>query len=369
MNGEAEPLDDIDTPEQPAVSAGILLREAREAAGLSVAEVAKQLKLKRSVIEALERDDYKALPSALFARGYLKSYAKLMGIPESDVMVTIDQLGLSEEVPVPHGAILTSRSRRRSEHLVLKWGSAAVVLVLIGLLVVWFQGLSTTELMSKLGIELTSESETAAVTPALPLPPIEQGEEVADEGAEALAEGPASSPPGNGGPQVQPEEQTAEPISGARPAAEVPPVEPAPDVAETAPATSPSEVLPPASEGPVAGAAVAEIPAEAPAETASASPESTGQNEASDTGGESLPLDTLELTLQADSWTEVTDASGAKLVYRLLRAGEVHRVTGHAPFTVFLGNAPGVEVRFNDEPVTDIRANRKGVASFTLGNS
>ena len=58
---------------------------------------------------------------------------------------------------------------------------------------------------------------------------------------------------------------------------------------------------------------------------------------------------------------------GERLVYQLLKAGTVREVIGQGPFALFLGNAPGVELRFNGEPVTDIRISSRGVARLTLG--
>ena len=50
-----------------------------------------------------------------------------------------------------------------------------------------------------------------------------------------------------------------------------------------------------------------------------------------------------------ESWAEVVDANGYQLLYYLLRPGVEHRLQGHAPFQVFLGNAPAVELSLNQE--------------------
>jgi len=61
--------------------------------------------------------------------------------------------------------------------------------------------------------------------------------------------------------------------------------------------------------------------------------------------------DKLQLVITADTWTDVKDANSYQLVYDLLRAGDSVEMTGEAPFSVFLGNGHGVEIRINGEPV------------------
>lgn len=65
---------------------GHRLRAAREAAGLDVAEVARRLHMPIRVVESLESDDGGRLGGEVFARGQLRAYAKLLGVPESEVL-------------------------------------------------------------------------------------------------------------------------------------------------------------------------------------------------------------------------------------------------------------------------------------------
>ncbi|OYV05940.1 MAG: hypothetical protein CFE26_08965 [Verrucomicrobiales bacterium VVV1] len=66
----------MDNLNQPGKS----LRQAREAAGLSVSDVVHQTKFPRTVIEALERDDYTVFSSPTYAKSYLSQYAEFVGI-------------------------------------------------------------------------------------------------------------------------------------------------------------------------------------------------------------------------------------------------------------------------------------------------
>lgn len=59
---------------------GARLRAAREAAGLSMAEIVVATKIHRRHVEAIERGDLAALPSSVYAKGYVATYARLVGI-------------------------------------------------------------------------------------------------------------------------------------------------------------------------------------------------------------------------------------------------------------------------------------------------
>lgn len=76
------------TPTDEPVVAGpdARLRAARETQGISVDDVAHDLHLDREVIVALESADYGVLGAPVFIRGYLRSYARLMGLPEEDIV-------------------------------------------------------------------------------------------------------------------------------------------------------------------------------------------------------------------------------------------------------------------------------------------
>jgi cytoskeleton protein RodZ len=73
------------TPDQHGAEAGCgqRLRKAREAAGLSVADVAIRLKMPARVVESLEAEDWGRLGAPVFVRGQLRSYARLLGLATS----------------------------------------------------------------------------------------------------------------------------------------------------------------------------------------------------------------------------------------------------------------------------------------------
>lgn len=76
---------DIGIPEG-AAGCGRRLREAREAAGLSLAEVGARLKMPARVVESLEREDWSRLGAPVFVRGQLRSYSRLLGLTTEPIM-------------------------------------------------------------------------------------------------------------------------------------------------------------------------------------------------------------------------------------------------------------------------------------------
>lgn len=89
MTGNVEQIDAFTTP-------GSLLKAAREAQGLSEREAADRLKLMPNYVGILERDDYQALRSPPFARGYVRSYGRLLGLDEKHLLAVFDEVA---EVP------------------------------------------------------------------------------------------------------------------------------------------------------------------------------------------------------------------------------------------------------------------------------
>lgn len=87
---------DTNTPEpaqQPLeavpVSVGKVLREARLSQGLSVADVAGSIKFAPRQVEALESDDFAHLPELAFVRGFIRSYARLLGIDDAPLLAAL----------------------------------------------------------------------------------------------------------------------------------------------------------------------------------------------------------------------------------------------------------------------------------------
>ena len=67
-------------PSPDEQGAGVEFRDARRARGLSLDDCQRATRISRRYLEALEEDDYAALPAPVFARGFLRSYAQYLGV-------------------------------------------------------------------------------------------------------------------------------------------------------------------------------------------------------------------------------------------------------------------------------------------------
>lgn len=115
---------------------GQRLREAREAAGLSVDEVARRLHLSNTFVRALEQDDYDRLPEPTFIKGYLRNYARLLGLPAEEVAAMFQRVldeDSSEQADEPVRPLKTPMEGRRRQSWLVGAIAAAVVVLLVWL--------------------------------------------------------------------------------------------------------------------------------------------------------------------------------------------------------------------------------------------
>jgi cytoskeleton protein RodZ len=123
------------------VGPGETLRQTREKAGLTLEDVANKLFLSKQRVIAIESDDYSKLDSFIYIKGYLRGYAKLLGLDEDDIIERFNKLGLQEQdvqgstrvVLRPQGR-QKIKKRRRGIH----WLDIIAVIVLILLAVLWW---------------------------------------------------------------------------------------------------------------------------------------------------------------------------------------------------------------------------------------
>ena len=123
-----------------AVAIGRQLLAARERQGLSVADAAASLRVDQAVIEALEAGRFFALGAPVFARGYLRHYAELLGEPLEEVTGRYETLRESAASPdltaVPY---LPPAGTPRA-----RWPLVVVAVALVlGVLIWWAMGVQT----------------------------------------------------------------------------------------------------------------------------------------------------------------------------------------------------------------------------------
>jgi cytoskeleton protein RodZ len=282
---------------------GVKLAHAREQQQLKLESVASDLHLRPEVVRALERGDEAQLPSQPFVRGYIKSYARVLGLDEAALLAQLPRVG--EHTPVP----LKRVGMRQRKTVSLAGGKFLVWGLLLGSLIV-VTGYGVPALQ-----RLWSARTAEPVADQLLIPLPGYGDDAAQQ----------PEPPET----EEPEAQTEIPLEA--PAGEPVAVE---------------ELV----EGDVAALAGTEI--EPPAEAQPASEETAGPA-------------VVQLRFVEDSWVEM-EANGRKLVVGTQRAGTERTVRVEPPVYLLLGNAPGVEVIFRGKPV-DVGSHQRGkVARLTL---
>ncbi len=120
---------------------GARLRAAREALGLTVADVARNLRLSPVQVEALERDDHARLPGPVFVRGFLRNYARLVKLDPEAVVASQPPLSpailVVPDVPPAVGAAFSAGHNFTWMRYAL---IALVPVVIIGLYLVFDDG-------------------------------------------------------------------------------------------------------------------------------------------------------------------------------------------------------------------------------------
>ena len=86
-------------------------------------------------------------------------------------------------------------------------------------------------------------------------------------------------------------------------------------------------------------------------------------------GGE---IDKVRITVKytEESWTEIFDARKRRLLHGLIKQGATRVISGQAPFNVFLGNSPGVQLEINGKPFDhSVYMRRNNTARFLIDDS
>lgn len=125
------------TQEPGAVIANVgpRLRKERERQGLSEKQVADRLQITMHYVGAIESDEYDKLPGIVFARGYIKSYALLLGLDTDDLIEHFNAL-VAERAPESRTFIRPGRAGKNKSQA-LAWLLVAMLAFLAGYLVFW----------------------------------------------------------------------------------------------------------------------------------------------------------------------------------------------------------------------------------------
>ncbi|WP_201195273.1 RodZ domain-containing protein [Pseudomonas fluorescens] len=326
------------------VNPGETLRQARESNGWSLAEVALKLNLTVNSLSNLEAGAFDKLPGHTFARGYIRAYAKLLGMDQTVLVQQFDQSTGTDSQGSSVHALGRIEEPVRVSHTILRIVSLLLLIAVIGGGFVWWQ--DQTSLRTKDLISLSPEHvEVEGADGTTQIHPLDEPED------QAVAEGQAENSTALALPQS---ESAAEAPADT---ATAPAAEPTAPVAPATPApAAPTHNAAPVVAAPVAPAPTAPVVSTPPA-TASVTPTIPAPTAAATTAGQGQ----VQLQFTADCWTQVTDGSGKVLLSGLKRKGDSVSLSGKPPFAVRLGYARGAQVSYNGQVVD--------VAPFTSGET
>lgn len=312
------------------VNPGDTLRQARESNGWSLAEVALKLNLTTTSLGNLEAGAFDKLPGHTFARGYIRAYAKLLGIDQAVLVQEFDQFtGTDSQGSNVHGLGRIEEPVRVS-HTILRIVSLLLLIAVIGGGFVWWQD-QTSQRTKDLTSNAMEHVEVESADGTTQIHPLDEPEDQAVAQGQAAPETPV----------------TAE--------------QPAPEGAPAATAAVPATVMPAAAAqppaAPVAQARTPAAPVQAPAPATPAAPAISPPTTPALIAGDGR----VQITFVADCWTQVTDGNGKVLFSGLKRKGDTLDQGGKPPLTLRLGFARGAQVAYNGQPVD--------VAPFTSGET
>lgn len=278
---------------------GDKLRQARTSAGLEISDVAADLRINSEYLEALELNQFEAIGAPTYTKGYIRSYASALKLSPDALIEEYGSLGYAEPQLNTATPIESDGGSNKLVHLF----SMLVLAVTLGLFAYWLfnKGYMSGPSASGEALEYTEPVARVEIPQGVSQLPLVDAVEQGDS-ENALDSDPLSTPlvAEVVTPQVVAEVVTENPLS-VEPLVEPSPVEPASRVFSEDDYIS-------AEEG----------------------------------------NDEILLTLTQESWIEIEDAAHYQLMQGIYPAGTTKILRGQQPFQVFLGNAPGVELIFND---------------------
>lgn len=331
-------MSDIQENEVPAQvaknSPGKRLRKAREGCSLSRKDIAERLHLSEKIIDAIERDDQDNLPASAFVRGYLRGYAPLVSL-DADLVVadynnyfanSVDSSEIKDTLKFGIGRKRTGKSGISKVKLYL----ALVLFVLVG--IGYFAGQESTD-------DISGEQESA-INSENNLVDVGTGTDLTDLNSMQTQDAGLSYQASENNPGNQQKQQLSGNLgSGSNREMNTEKIKESDEYSSW----DDSDLLDGSGEV---------FPSSEPG---------------LDENSRFLEVGSLSLQFHADAWTEVHDANGERLLYRLGREGKTYRVSGAVPFKVLLGNAKEVTVMLNGRMFDQTPFIRGQVARFSVG--
>jgi cytoskeleton protein RodZ len=315
-----------DPAEQGQPTPGMQLAMRRQEFNWTVEQVASQLNLAPRQVLAMEADDYGALPGMAVARGFIRSYAKLLKLDSAPMLAQIAKApgSMEQSIPLrraipsttfqPHRGATRARQSGPSTMLLV----SGVVFAAVLAAVVYLQRDQLAGLVPEPLVGLFERAPGSAEAPVAG----EQtnGSVLDTDVAAPLHQAPSASGPG---------------------AATVPTPAPAGMTPELAPSATGTSAVP-----------------AAPASLASlTSPVAAGTAQSANS---------LVLSMRQDSWVEVKRADSTTITSRVMRAGSTETFELAGPLMVTVGNASGVSATVRGAPLDLAATTRNNVARISI---
>jgi cytoskeleton protein RodZ len=353
--------------QQAVLGPGAQLAVHRQAKGMTIEQVANQLNLAPRQIQALEADNYAALPGVVIARGFVRAYAKLLKVDPAPLV----SLMQGETAPMESIQLKRALSGSFSESrlpptvrngLLSKWAIAAALAVLIvvgGFAAHWFGFVpgfseSISENVEKGATFLSSTPDSASSDRVTAIP---------DNASAPVANSQDTSTAN----KVTKDEITA-PITATVPTtglvtkdASAAPSAPV-SALNAAPAIPVSPVTPPNIPAPFSSVAP---PVTQPAPATLSSPPSAAKAANQDNTAV-VTKNMLTIKAREESWIEVKDASDRILISRLMAAGSTETLSIAKPVSLTVGNVTGVDVTLRGNSVDLKSAAKNNVVRIDL---
>ena len=305
---------------------GQQLKKAREKNGLSVSQIADAQHLRNGIIQAIENGDYGQIDSELFLKGYVRAYARHVGLNGDAIIADLNRelepARQQKAAELEANPLIDIERRRRRKRRIGKLLLLVAASVLIGALVVMF-------ILPKFGSGDAGVSLTTMTAPGSPAP----------EANSATAEDDLPGLSGDGSETETVVDDSSGDLSG--------------DYTDTAAAEQAAkdelaeEEL--AASGPEPVLLDDSAEDRIPVVTQSTEPALAQPSIREDAGSVS---GRLEIDFTGDCWVQVRDATGSQLASSLKRAGERLEVSGEAPLKVVIGAVDTVAtILFQGEPV------------------
>jgi cytoskeleton protein RodZ len=343
-NPAAEPL-------QPTC-VGELLQAARIQAGLSIADVANRLRMGAKQVDALERADYAALPAGTFLRGFVRNYAKAVGVSVDEALATLERThknaaALAASIVVAP-TIAASPINLHGSSQVLASPKArllvALVVVLLLAAAAWYWWANVRPYLADGG--RAKPADTSVVG--------------APANEYTLPQAPASTdaPTATINDQVSQPNLTPLAAVAANAASSVTPAGATPT--DTLKKSDPNQ----ASAAAVNVAIAEPTPPILAASRVISTPITSEPTKPSRAIGET---GRIGFTFSGQSWVEITDSTGRTILSRRYNAGETDEVGGRGPFSIVVGNATVTRMAYNGREF-DLAPHRRGNSTVARVN-